>query len=238
MTFAIHVILFTVIICDFQENLLPTALSLVQSYKAQPSHILCFPIAKADYVSHYNISVKSLSSDILNASLKPMAPPSDHTPRDSMTFTSTSSQGTESSPFDRTDSPIPEMDNSKLTSKVLNHHAPLQFCLKDQVMWPSPANHKGFSMSLWLRIELSNPSNGSTFDWTVKEASVESKGLWDILGSAGKKRPLPDRLRVAMRRHLDSRHWSNQCLHLVSVGNSTLMFEVWTEPHIANLIFR
>ena len=217
---------------------MPTGLALIQSYRAQPSHIICFPIVKSNYISQYDILCQSLTSDVLHASLNPVPPMTDNGHRDSMTFASTSSQGTEGLLSDKTDSLTSDEDTSKHNLRSANHHAPLQFCLKDQVLWPSPSNRKGFSMSMWLRMEALDQPNASNGDWTSRETVTESRGLWDVLNSSSKRRPLPDRLRIAMKRHFDSRHWSNQCLHLVSVGNSTLMFEVWAEPHIANLIFR
>ena len=221
-----------------QDNLLPTALSLIQSYRTQPSHIICFPIVKSEYINQYQLLCQSLASNVLNTSLNPVLPMTENGQRDSLTFNSASSQGTDGVLSHKIDSLTSDEDVSKSNTRTTNHHAALQFCLKDQVIWPSPNSHKGFSMSMWLRMEASDLHNGNNGDWMSRETVTESRGLWDILNGSSKRRPLPDRLRMAMKRHFDSRHWSNQCLHLVSIGNSMLMFEVWADPRIANLIFR
>jgi hypothetical protein len=49
---------------------------------------------------------------------------------------------------------------------------------------------------------------------------------------------LPAKLKATLRRTLANCHWSDNCLHLVSVGNQELLLEVWTDPDIPNLIFR
>lgn len=51
-------------------------------------------------------------------------------------------------------------------------------------------------------------------------------------------RKLPPRLKTALRNSALNRHWSDICLHLVSLGSSKLQFELWVDPDTAGLICR
>ena len=53
-----------------------------------------------------------------------------------------------------------------------------------------------------------------------------------------RKGGLPAKLKATLRKTLANCHWSDNCLHLVSIGNQDLMFEIWTDPDILHLILR
>ncbi len=59
-----------------QDALLTTAISLAESFRFQPAHILCFPVYKSDTITDLELSVRSVSSDILTASIRPVSRPS------------------------------------------------------------------------------------------------------------------------------------------------------------------
>ena len=56
-----------------QDALLSTGIQLAESFKFQPAHILAFPVFKSSLVTDLELSVRSVSSDILTASIRPVS---------------------------------------------------------------------------------------------------------------------------------------------------------------------
>lgn len=49
---------------------------------------------------------------------------------------------------------------------------------------------------------------------------------------------LPTKLKMALKKNLANRHWSQQCCHIVSVGNVQEQFQLWADPNTASLLVR
>ncbi len=49
---------------------------------------------------------------------------------------------------------------------------------------------------------------------------------------------LPTKLKVALRKNLANRMWSEQCCHIVSIGNVQEQFQLCADPNTATLMIR
>ncbi len=107
-------------------------------------------------LTNLELSVRSINSDILTASIRQVAPSSHEELQHSeyhQLLKSSSVQ--EAIDFDPSNS-MEFGESVHQGNHPLSAHnsAPIQMTLRDHVMWPT--NQKGFSMSLWLRLEGTN----------------------------------------------------------------------------------
>ena len=108
----------------------------------------------------------------------------------------------------------------------------MQLPLAHNLMWPG--NEKGFSVALWLRLEASNPDVAVFTRRARRSCCRASRHMTDHMTESGStssagdecSRRLPLKLRQALRMKARSRQWSPACLHLLSVGDNSLQFEV------------
>ena len=49
---------------------------------------------------------------------------------------------------------------------------------------------------------------------------------------------LPTKLKMALKKNLANRHWSQQCCHIISLGNAQEQFQLWADPNTASLLIR
>ena len=144
-----------------QDGLLPTLISLSESFKCQPSHVIQFPISSS-LDTDFEVSVRSLDDDVLMASIRPVVNSMGDTRRlDNVQMFATRSAAT---PYGLEEDSSRENNNTSSSGESVNRlgikgcstkspasFAPLQILLRDSTMWPT--NQRGFSLSLWLMID-------------------------------------------------------------------------------------
>ena len=105
---------------------------------------------KSSLVTDLELSVRSVSSDVLTASFKQITPSLDASVENSWALGS-SNHGTEPISCDSSGSlEHVAMPGATPCSPVMC--APLQTMLRDRTMWPT--NQKGFGISMWLTVEM------------------------------------------------------------------------------------
>jgi hypothetical protein len=139
----------------FQDSLLSTFVNLTESIAPQPTYILCFPVTTG---SHRKISSISDGTSSISSS-----------PAGGSYYVISHSEAYEvdDSGMRRIKAELPTAGKEKKSAWT---NSALQMPIGDQLAWP-PIK-KGFSFSLWLRLQ-----NGSNSDWRLRRVRKSGKAL-------------------------------------------------------------